>query len=94
MLLIDDADATDDPARALSDLFSGNVTNIHAVVAGRSDALRSLGHWSVGARRARVGLLLQPDLQSDGMLLGVTLPRRPAAAGATRMRLPDRSRRL
>jgi len=78
MLLIDDADAVDDPARALSDLFSAPLANLHAVVAGRTDALKTLGHWSVGVRRARTGLLLQPDVQVDGQLLGVTLPRRPA----------------
>ncbi len=81
VLLIDDADATDDPSRALSDLFSAGGAaggHIHAVIAGRADELRSLGHWSVGARKSRVGLLIQPDLQTDGMLLGVTLPRRPA----------------
>ena len=78
MLLIDDADAVDDPARALSDLFAAPLANLHAVVAGRTDALKSLGHWSVGVRRARTGLLLQPDVQIDGQLLGVTLPRRPA----------------
>jgi S-DNA-T family DNA segregation ATPase FtsK/SpoIIIE len=81
VLLIDDADATDDPQRALSDLFSAGAAaggHIHAVIAGRADELRSLGHWSVGARKSRVGLLIQPDLQTDGMLLGVTLPRRPA----------------
>ena len=81
VLLIDDADATDDPSRALSELFSAGAVaggHIHAVIAGRADELRSLGHWSVGARKSRVGLLIQPDLQTDGMLLGVTLPRRPA----------------
>jgi len=78
LLLIDDADLVDDPARALSDLFTGPVANLHAVVAGRNDALRTLGHWSVGVRRSRIGLLLQPELQMDGQLLGVTLPRRPA----------------
>jgi S-DNA-T family DNA segregation ATPase FtsK/SpoIIIE len=80
VLLIDDADATEDPQRALSELFSAGAAggHIHAVIAGRADELRSLGHWSVGARKSRVGLLIQPDLQTDGMLLGVTLPRRPA----------------
>jgi DNA segregation ATPase FtsK/SpoIIIE, S-DNA-T family len=78
MVLIDDADAVDDPARALSDLFSAPLSHLHAVVAGRTDALKTLGHWSVGVRRARTGLLLQPDVQVDGQLLGVTLPRRPA----------------
>jgi S-DNA-T family DNA segregation ATPase FtsK/SpoIIIE len=77
LLLIDDADVVDDPARALSDLFSAPLASLHAVVAGRTDALRSLGHWSVGVRRSRTGLLLQPDVTVDGPLLGVTLPRRP-----------------
>jgi DNA segregation ATPase FtsK/SpoIIIE, S-DNA-T family len=78
VLLIDDADVVDDPARALSDLFAAPLASLHAIVAGRNDALRSLGHWSVGVRRSRTGLLLQPELQVDGTLLGVTLPRRPA----------------
>jgi S-DNA-T family DNA segregation ATPase FtsK/SpoIIIE len=78
VLLIDDADVVDDPARALSDLFAAPLPTLHAVVAGRNDALRTLGHWSVGVRRSRTGLLLQPELQVDGTLLGVTLPRRPA----------------
>ncbi len=78
LLLIDDADAVDDPARALSDLFAAPLAQVHAAVAGRTDALRTLGHWSVGARRSRIGLLLQPDVQMDGQLLGVTLPRRPS----------------
>jgi S-DNA-T family DNA segregation ATPase FtsK/SpoIIIE len=77
MLLIDDADMIDDPTRALSDLFSAPLATLHAVIAGRTDALKSLGHWSVGVRRSRTGLLLQPEVQVDGPLLGVTLPRRP-----------------
>ena len=77
VLLIDDADVVDDPMRVLSDLFSATLPNLHAVVAGRTDALKSLGHWSVGARRSRTGLLLQPEVAVDGPLLGVTLPRRP-----------------
>ena len=77
VLLIDDADVVDDPTRGLSDLFAAPRANLHAIVAGRTDALKTLGHWSVGARRSRTGLLLQPDVQVDGPLLGVTLPRRP-----------------
>ncbi len=77
VLLIDDADAVEDPGRALSDLLSASLPHLHVILAGRSDALRSLGHWSVGARRSRTGLLLTPDVQVDGALLGVTLPRRP-----------------
>ena len=77
VLLVDDADVVDDPTRGLSDLFAAPRANLHAIVAGRTDALKTLGHWSVGVRRARTGLLLQPDVQIDGPLLGVTLPRRP-----------------
>ena len=77
VLLVDDADVVDDPTRGLSDLFAAPRANLHAIIAGRTDALKTLGHWSVGVRRARTGLLLQPDVQVDGPLLGVTLPRRP-----------------
>jgi S-DNA-T family DNA segregation ATPase FtsK/SpoIIIE len=77
VLLVDDADVVDDPTRGLSDLFGAPRANLHAIVAGRTDALKTLGHWSVGVRRSRTGLLLQPDVQIDGPLLGVTLPRRP-----------------
>ncbi|HEY5316979.1 MAG TPA: FtsK/SpoIIIE domain-containing protein [Solirubrobacteraceae bacterium] len=78
LLLIDDAEMVPDEARALTALFTDAPAGLHAVVAGRADGLRSLGHWSAGARRSRAGLLLQPDVQTDGGLLGVTLPRRPA----------------
>jgi S-DNA-T family DNA segregation ATPase FtsK/SpoIIIE len=77
LLLIDDAETIDDPPRALSDLLSAPGTGVHALIAGRSDAFRALGHWSAGARRSRTGLLLVPDLQMDGALLGAALPRRP-----------------
>lgn len=39
ILLVDDADVVDDPSRALSDLFSAPLLTLHAVVAGRIDAL-------------------------------------------------------
>jgi DNA segregation ATPase FtsK/SpoIIIE, S-DNA-T family len=77
LLLIDDAETVDDPRRVLSDLLSATGTGLHALVAGRPDAFRALGHWSAGARRSRTGLLLVPDLQMDGALLGAALPRRP-----------------
>ena len=78
LLLIDDAEMVPDEARALSALFADPPPGLHAIVAGRADGLRSLGHWSTAARRSRTGLLLQPDVTTDGALLGVTLPRRPA----------------
>jgi S-DNA-T family DNA segregation ATPase FtsK/SpoIIIE len=78
LLLIDDAETVDDPRRALSDLLSAPGTGVHALIAGRAETFRALGHWSAGARRSRTGLLLVPDLQMDGALVGATLPRRPA----------------
>ena len=51
---------------------------MHVIAAGRADGLRALGHWTAGVRASRNGLLLQPDLNLDGGLFGVALPRRPA----------------
>jgi DNA segregation ATPase FtsK/SpoIIIE, S-DNA-T family len=78
LLLVDDAEMVPDEGRALSGLFADPPPELHAVVAGRADGVRALGHWTAGVRRSRTGLLLQPDIQTDGGLLGVTLPRRPA----------------
>jgi DNA segregation ATPase FtsK/SpoIIIE, S-DNA-T family len=77
LLLVDDAETVDDPRRSLSDLLSAPGTGVHALIAGRSETFRGLGHWTAGARRSRTGLLLVPDLQMDGALLGAALPRRP-----------------
>jgi len=77
LLLFDDAEMVPDEARSLTALFADAPGGLYAIVAGRADGLRSLGHWSAAARRSRTGLLLQPDVQTDGALLGVTLPRRP-----------------
>jgi energy-coupling factor transporter ATP-binding protein EcfA2 len=47
------------------------------VAAARTDDVRgSYGHWLREIRKSRTGLLLQPDLGTDGDLLGVRLPRR------------------
>jgi DNA segregation ATPase FtsK/SpoIIIE-like protein len=47
------------------------------VAAARTDDVRSsYGHWLREVRKSRTGLLLQPDLSTDGDLLGVRLPRR------------------
>jgi S-DNA-T family DNA segregation ATPase FtsK/SpoIIIE len=78
LLLIDDAEAIDDGRRLLTDLLSAPASGVHALIGGRAETFRALGHWSAGARRSRTGLLLAPDLQMDGALLGAALPRRPA----------------
>ena len=53
---------------------------MHVVAAGRADVLRGLyHHWTRTVRRSRLGVLLRPDVDLDGELLGVTLPRRSSA---------------
>jgi S-DNA-T family DNA segregation ATPase FtsK/SpoIIIE len=54
---------------------------VHLVVAGRADALRAqYAHWTRAVRRSRLGVLLQPNPDVDGDLLGVQLPRRAPVA--------------
>ena len=74
VVVIDDADGIDDVDGTLARMLS--VDAVSLVVAGRPDALRSYGHWTQGVRRSRLGVLLRPQVDIDGDLLGVTLPRR------------------
>ncbi len=78
LLLIDDADAIEDPGMALTGLLGDREANVSVIAAGRPETFRSFGHWSAGLRSARNGFLLAPDPNLDGGPLGVTLPRRPA----------------
>jgi S-DNA-T family DNA segregation ATPase FtsK/SpoIIIE len=55
--------------------------NTHVLAAATADALRALyGHWTQRVRRSRLGVLLRPDVDLDGELLGISLPRRPPVA--------------
>ena len=78
MLLIDDADAVDDPARALSDLFSAPLTQ--PARGRRRPRRRAADARALERRRPALAhrAAAPPDVQVDGALLGVTLPRRPA----------------
>ncbi|MEJ7844612.1 MAG: FtsK/SpoIIIE domain-containing protein [Acidimicrobiales bacterium] len=79
VLVVDDADAVDDPDGRLAALAASPPPGVSLVVAARTDALRgAFGHWTRAVRRSRVGVLLRPDLSLDGELLGVVLPRRVA----------------
>ena len=74
-VFVDDADRVDGLDRLLL------VPDTHVLAAATADALRAAyGHWTQSVRRSRIGVLLRPDLDLDGELLGVTLPRRPAVA--------------
>jgi S-DNA-T family DNA segregation ATPase FtsK/SpoIIIE len=79
VLLIDDAERVDDDGTLAPLVAAGG--RIHVVAAGRPDVLRSLyGHWTAAVRRSRLGVLLQPDVDVDGDLLGAVLPRRQPVA--------------
>jgi S-DNA-T family DNA segregation ATPase FtsK/SpoIIIE len=83
VLLVDDAEQFDDSDQAFAGLLSARTSDLLVVAAGRSDDLRSLyTHWTKTLRKARCGVLLQPNIDFDGELLGVTLPRR-APVGVT-----------
>jgi len=86
VVLIDDAEALDDPTGAVDQLLKRLLPDVHVIAAGRADALRSAyGHWTQAVRRSGAGVLLRPDVDFDGDLLAVRLPRQaPVAVSAAR----------
>lgn len=81
LLLIDDAERFDDGDQGIASLLATERPGLCVVAAGRSADLRSAySHWTRTVRKARCGVLLQPDVDYDGELLGVTLPRRSPVA--------------
>lgn len=84
LVLVDDAETLDDASGTMAQLLSSGRTDLHVVVAGRADVLRSsFGHWTQAVRRSKAGVLIRPDSDFDGDLLGTTLPRRPHVAMTT-----------
>ncbi len=81
VLLVDDAEQFADDDQAFAGLISARTSDLLVIAAGRSDDLRSLySHWTKTIRKARCGVLFQPNVDYDGELLGVTLPRRAPVA--------------
>lgn len=77
LVLVDDADLTPDDHRVLAAVVVDRRPHRHVVAAARSDRARSsFGHWLREVRADRAGLLLLPDLDVDGDLIGARLPRR------------------
>ena len=74
-VFVDDADLIEDSGGLMARLLQRDKTRF--VIAARPDALRAAyGHWTQLVRRSRLGLLLRPQLDLDGDLFGVGLPRR------------------
>jgi S-DNA-T family DNA segregation ATPase FtsK/SpoIIIE len=77
VVLIDDAEDFDDADGAIVGLLSTAHPDLHLIAAGRSEALRALyGHWTKTVARSKTGVLLRPNIDFDGDLLGAALPRR------------------
>jgi S-DNA-T family DNA segregation ATPase FtsK/SpoIIIE len=77
LVLVDDAEGVDDPTGSLQRLVDQAPASTRIVLAGRPDTLRALyGHWTQSVRRSKAGVLLVPDRDMDGELLGAQLPRR------------------
>ena len=80
VLLVDDAERFEDSDASLANLLASG-QRVCVIAAGRSADLRALyAHWTKTLRKSRCGVLLQPDVDYDGELLGVTLPRRAPVA--------------
>ncbi|MDQ0093802.1 FtsK/SpoIIIE domain-containing protein [Paeniglutamicibacter psychrophenolicus] len=80
VLLVDDAERFEDSDQSLANLLSSSA-QVCVIAAGRSADLRGLyAHWTKTLRKSRCGVLLVPDVDYDGELLGVTLPRRAPVA--------------
>jgi S-DNA-T family DNA segregation ATPase FtsK/SpoIIIE len=77
LVLVDDAESIEDSGSVLDRLSTSDQPNLLFVAAGRSDGIRTgYSHWTRPLRRSRLGVLLRPDVDLDGDILGTKLPRR------------------
>lgn len=83
-LLIDDAERVEDPDQSIANLLITITPRVCVIATGRAGDLRSqYGHWTKKLSKSRCGVLLQPDVDFDGDLLNVKLPRRAPVALTT-----------
>jgi S-DNA-T family DNA segregation ATPase FtsK/SpoIIIE len=83
LLLVDDADTVNDALGVLDRWITKTVAGRHMIAAGRNDGIRrQYGMWTQKVRDGRCGVLLVPDHDLDGDLLGVALPRQHRMAPA------------
>lgn len=84
LVLIDDVEVLDDAGGVLDRLSRSDRSDLLLVGAGRNDGVRTgYSHWSRALRRSKLGVLLRPDVDLDGDILGVRLPRRAPVAMVT-----------
>jgi S-DNA-T family DNA segregation ATPase FtsK/SpoIIIE len=85
VILVDDAGRVEDVDGVLGKAIRSGRPGLHVIAGGRADDLRGgYGHWTRDLRQSRTGLLLQPNLATDGEVFGLRLPRRlaiPLVAG-------------
>jgi len=80
-LLIDDAERFEDADQSIAGVVTSGQPGLCVIAAGRAGDLRGLySHWTKTLRKSRLGVLLQPDVDYDGELLGAALPRRAPVA--------------
>ncbi len=79
-VLVDDAERVEDEDGAIAAFLARRTQAAHDIAAGNNERLRaSYAHWTRTIRQSRSALLLDPDLDLDGDLAGITLPRRSIA---------------
>ncbi|MEY2464576.1 MAG: segregation ATPase FtsK/SpoIIIE, family [Acidimicrobiaceae bacterium] len=86
LLVIDDAEQVEDRNGALTAFLEHPPAHAHVIAAARTEVIRTAyQHWTRTLRRSKVGLLLSPNADLDGELLGQVLPRRaPVGLGPGR----------
>jgi S-DNA-T family DNA segregation ATPase FtsK/SpoIIIE len=78
LVVVDDAEGFDDADTALAGLVAERRPGLLVLAGGRPAALRALyGHWTTAVRRSRLGLLMAACVDTDGDVLGESLPRHP-----------------
>ena len=83
-LLIDDAERFEDTDQSIAGIVASGRPGLCIIAAGRAADLRGLySHWTKTLRKSRLGVLLQPDIDYDGELLGAMLPRKAPVALTT-----------
>jgi DNA segregation ATPase FtsK/SpoIIIE, S-DNA-T family len=77
LVLVDDAEAIEDPTGVLGRLSTSDRPDLLFVAAGRNDGIRAgYSHWTRPLRGSKLGVLLRPNIDLDGDILGTQLPRR------------------